>query len=196
MGVVRYDPTVVFAGYRLAVIAVADTGREPPEPAEIVEVGVTILDDGTISQTTTWLVHPQRTITAWAARGHGITNNEVATAPTIDTVADPIRDTIGDRIMVAHRGLHCHDLLAAALPGWSPSLVLDIRRLSALAWPTHSQALGSLTAQARLTVSGTPGRARHDAPATAMLFLAAAKRLNLPPERLFAPAIVLEGQSR
>ena len=88
MSVVRYDPTVVFAGYRFAVIAVADTGREPPEPAEIVEIGVTILDDGTISQTTTWLVHPQRTITAWAARGHGITNNEVATAPSPGTVAE------------------------------------------------------------------------------------------------------------
>ncbi len=87
MGVVRFAPVRVFVGYRLGAIAAPDTGREPPERSEIVEVGVTLLDDGTIDQTSTWPAHPQRTIAAWATQGHRITNNKVATAPASGTVA-------------------------------------------------------------------------------------------------------------
>ena len=196
MGVGKYDPAVVFAGCRLVAVAVADTGREPPEPAEPVEVGLTVLDGGAVGETRTWLVRPGRPVTVWATKAHGITNGDVEQAPAIDQVADQIRQTLGDRIVVAHRGLHCHDLLASVLPGWIPPRVLDVRRLSVLAWPGTSQALGSLTAQTRLRITGTPGRARHDAPATAMLFLAAAKQVNTTVTRLFASATVLERQPR
>ena len=191
MGVGKYDPAEVFAGCRLVAVAVADTGREPPEPAEPVEVGLTVLDGGAVGETQTWLVRPGRPITVWATKAHGITNRDVEQAPAIDQVADQIRQTLGDRIVVAHRGLHCHDLLAGVLPGWTPSRVLDVRRLSVLAWPGTSQ-----TAQTRLRITGTPGRARHDAPATAMLFLAAAKQVNTTVTRLFASATVLERQPR
>ena len=98
MGVVRFDPVGVFAGYRLGAIAVADTGREPPERSEIVETGVTLLDDGTIGQTSTWPAHPQRTIAAWAAwatQGPRITNNEMATVPAPGTV--PASGTVAEQ---------------------------------------------------------------------------------------------------
>ena len=197
MGVGRYDPAEVFAGCRLVAVAVADTGREPPEPAEPVEVGVTVLDGGVVGSNRTWLVRPARPITVWATKAHGITNRDVEQAPDIDSVADQIRAALADRIVVAHRGLHCHDLLASVLPGWTPPRVLDVRRLSVLAWPGTSQALGSLSAQIRLTgVAGSAGRAGHDAPATGMLFLAAARKLHTTVTRLFASATVLEGQPR
>lgn len=196
VGVGKYDPAAVFAGYRLAAVAVADTGREPPESAEPVEIGVTVLDGGVVGSTRTWLVRPTRAITTWATRGHGIRDRDVAQAPVVGEVADQIREAIGERVVVAHRGLHCHDLLAAVLPGWAPPRVLDVRRVSVLAWPAVSQALGSLAAQARLTVPGSLGRAGHDAPATAMLFLAAAKKVNTTVPRLFASATVLESQPR
>lgn len=196
MGVTKYDPAQVFAGYRFAAVAVADSGPEPPEPAEPVEIGVTILDGAVIGETRTWLIHPQRQISPWATRGHGITNDHVASAPGLDAVADRIRATLGDRIVLAHRGRHHRDLLAAALPGWAPPMVLDTRRMAARAWPIHSQALGALVEHTHLTVTGTPGRARHDAPATAMLFLAAATRLGAPAQRLFELANVIEAASR
>lgn len=97
MGVVRFAPVGVVAGYRLGAIAVPDTGREPPERSQIVETGVTLLDDGTIDQTSTRPAPPQRTFAAWAAwatQCHRITNNEVAAAPTPGTVAEQTAPSI------------------------------------------------------------------------------------------------------
>lgn len=191
MGIGRPDLSVVLAGSRFAVVAVADTGGESPE---LVEVGVLGLDDGALGdRPRTWLVRPERAITPGAVRVHGIGNGEVASAPTALAVGEQIRGAIGDRTVIAHRGVHCHALLSAALPGWTPPRVLDVRRLTSLAWPTSSQALGALVATARLTVPGTPGRARHDATATAQVFLAAVRRLNAPIERLADRATVVEG---
>lgn len=181
------------AGYRFAAVAVLDSGREPPE---IVEVGVTEIDGDEIGETRTWLVRPVMAVAPWATRAHGVCDLDVRAAPELAVVAAEIRGAVGDRIVVAHRGLHCHDLLAAGLPGFAPGLVLDLRRLASRAWPrTVSYALGALVQAAGVRPPGVPGRAAYDAAATAMLFLAAVGRLGTPAPELFGCCTVLEGQS-
>lgn len=187
------EVTAQFAGYRLAAVTVADTGREPPEVPEPVEIGVTVLDGAAVGETRAWLVRPNRAITPWATRGHGIGNLEVEQAPPVAAVAEEIRYMLGDRIVVAVRALHFHAMLSAVLLGWSPPRVVDLRRLSVLVWPGTSQALGALEDRARLKAPGPAGRAKHDAMATAALFVAIAARKAWPPERLLAPGTVLCG---
>ncbi|HEX5494515.1 MAG TPA: 3'-5' exonuclease [Mycobacteriales bacterium] len=188
VGAGRQDPAVVLAGLQFTVVAIADTGGDRPE---LVEIGVAVLDSGALDgQPRTWLVRPEQSITRWATRAHGIGDGDVATAPAVRTVADQILTAIGGRPVITHRGMHCHTVLAAALPGWSPPRVLDLRRLATLAWPATSLALGALEATARLTVPGMPGRARHDTAATAGVFLAATRRLNVTAGQLTDRATV------
>lgn len=176
VGVDKYDPTVAFAGHRFAAVAVTDNGQEPPE---LVEVAVVTIDGGVAADTTThWLIRPGRPISAPIIRAYGITNEHVAAAPALPEVAHEILAAVEGRILVAHRGRYCLDLLSAALPGWAPPSTLDMRRLSVRAWPTSSRALGELIRRANLTCSGSLGRADHDARATALLFLELIHRLR------------------
>jgi exodeoxyribonuclease X len=182
------------AGYRFAAVGVCDTGQEVPE---VVEVGVAPIDDGEVGQTRSWLVRPSGPVAPWATRAHGLGTLDVQGAPEIAAVAPEIRTAVGDRIVVAHRGLHCHDLLARAVPGFAPDRVLDLRRLVQRVWPrTVSYALGALAHDAGVRPPGTPGRAGYEAAATALVFLAAARRVNQPAAELFACCTVLEGQLR
>lgn len=171
-----------FAGYRFAAVAITDNGRDHPAP---VEIAVAALDDGVLADTVAhWVIRPTEPITAAVTRACGITNDDVARAPALPEVADEIRAAIGDRILLAHRGRHCLDHLTAALPGWAAPSTLDTRRLSVRVWPTSSRALGVLLHRADITGPGTLGRADHDAPATAHLFLHLARRLRRTAEQV------------
>ncbi|HEX5496904.1 MAG TPA: exonuclease domain-containing protein [Mycobacteriales bacterium] len=194
MGVGKYDPAM-FASHRLVALAVADTGRKVDEPdgvVEPVEVGVTVFDGGRVGATRTWLVRPSRPVTVWATRGHGIDDRTVADAPGLAQVAEQIGEALADRIVVAVRASHGHAMLAPALPDWHPPRLVDLRRLSALVWPWCSQALGAVEIQARVNTPGPLGRARHDAPAVAAVFLALAKRTGWPAERMLRLGTVTE----
>lgn len=186
MGAAEYRAVQLLAGHRFAVVAVADNGREPPEPVEIAVVHV---NGGAVAgPAETWLVRPRRPIASCATRGHGITDEAVETAPDVSVVADAVRDAIDGRILVAHRGEAVAALLRAVLPGWTPPhAVLDVRRLAGRVWPTASRALGALTQVARLDVAGSLGRAGHDALATALLLLTATRIVDTAARRCRQP---------
>lgn len=174
MGAIEYRPAALLAGYRFAVVAVADNGQEPPEP---VEVGVVPIDGGSVSGPhATWLVRPQYPVAEHATRGHGITDAQTRGAPPLCEIAHEISAAIAGRTLVAHRARAVADLLGTAVPGWPASRPLDVRRLSTRVWPTSvSRALGEPARIAGVSVSGSLGRAGHDALATALLFLALAR---------------------
>src|SRR5581483_7718554 len=61
--------------------AVADVEGNGQQPPDLVELAVLPITDGTIGQPVTWLVKPPRPIRYPATRIHGISGEDVASAP-------------------------------------------------------------------------------------------------------------------
>jgi len=161
------------------VVDVEGNGARPPE---LVELAVVPVRRGKIGQARTWLVRPPTPITWQVRRIHGISNEEVAAAPTIEEVAGDIRRTLGGAIPVGH-GVHIDiDVLRRSLPGWEPPPALDTLRLARRAFDLPSYSLGSLVEHLHLAAglpSGTRAhRADYDAIVTARLFVGLATSLT------------------
>ena len=162
------------------VIDVEGNGQRPPD---LVEAACLPINGGVPGQVLTWLVRPPRPITGLVRRIHGISNADVAGAPTTADVAEQIRAALAGRVVIGH---HVHvDLavLGRELDGWTPPAALDTLRLAKATWPgQRSYGLDQLTTLARLRAAQPPSippagvggrhRAGYDATLTAALFLA------------------------
>jgi DNA polymerase III epsilon subunit-like protein len=152
-------------GQRLAVVDVEGNGRQPPE---IVEIAVLPVDDADVRgvDVRTWLVRPEKPISALVTRKvHGINNEDVANCPLWTAVAGEVQDLLTDRALVAH-GAHVeHRVLTEHLPTWQPSLVIDTVRLAKHVWPgLHGgYSLDHLIEHAELDTSGINDQRRHRA---------------------------------
>lgn len=168
------------------VIDVEGNGQRPPD---LIEAACLPIDGGVPGRVRTWLVRPPRPITGLVRRIHGISNADVATAPTTADVAAQIRAALAGRVVIGH---HVHVDLAVLrreLDGWTPPAVLDTLRLARAVWPgLPSYSLDNLTAAARLRPgqpsslppAGIGGRHRagYDTAVTAALFLALARTVT------------------
>lgn len=85
---------------KFAVIDVETTGLSPRSD-RIIEIGVILLDTKlAVERTFDTLVNPQRTIAAQFI--HGISNDDVASAPTFAELAPSIIEMLDERVLVAH----------------------------------------------------------------------------------------------
>ncbi|MGV9823485.1 3'-5' exonuclease [Nocardia xishanensis] len=119
----------------LAVVDVEGNGATPPE---IIEIAILPITTATAQATDirSWLIRPKTPISPIVTRKvHGITNTDVAECPTWPEVAPGVTAVLGDRILVAHNAKVEYKVLAAHLPGWAPSMVLDTLRLAKAVWP-------------------------------------------------------------
>jgi DNA polymerase III epsilon subunit-like protein len=167
--------SAVLEGQRRVVVDVEGNGQQP---AEIVELAVVTIDGGMLSHPQSWLVKPDRPITALVTRKvHGISNADVADAPPFIAIRDQVQALLADAWLVAHNAHIEVDILAPQLPGWSPCGVLDTLRLARALWPGRaSYGLDALIEQERLDLSPVAAtsrrhRAAYDAYATALLLL-------------------------
>jgi DNA polymerase III epsilon subunit-like protein len=120
----------------VVVVDVEGNGRQPPE---IVEIALLDLRPGvpvTIADLRAWLVRPAQPVTGFVtSRVHGISNADVAAAPSWRQVAADIADALAGRVLVAHNAGVERRVLAEHLPGFAPPLVLDTLRLARAVWP-------------------------------------------------------------
>jgi len=129
-------PALSVPGHDLVVVDVEGNGQQPPEVIEIAVLPLTRGQDTTPADLRTWLVHPTRPITGLVTgKVHGISNDDVATAPRWPEVADDITAALGRRAVVAHNASVERRVLAAHLPDWQPPLWLDTLRLAKAVWP-------------------------------------------------------------
>jgi len=178
-------------GKRITVVDVEGNGGQPPE---IIEIAVLTID-GEVSgeKLRTWLVRPRQPIAELVTRKvHGITNADVADAPTWPQVADDVAGALTDRILVAHHASVEHRVLSAHLPTWRPALILDTLRLAKHVWPDlPSYSLDRLIVHAALdhsTVASQYHRADWDTWMTAQLLLTLVEHGNLDWPRLVTVA--------
>jgi len=85
------------------VVDLETTGLSPAEGAEILELGVLLVDPGAGSFTTlTTLLHPAGPIPPAVKRLTGIDDRDVLEAPTLEEVAPGFRGALAGRVLVAH----------------------------------------------------------------------------------------------
>lgn len=159
---------------RYAVIDVEGNGHQPPD---LVELAVVPIVGGEIGEAQSWLVKPEQPIRFFATRIHGITNQQLADAPTFNAIENDVRLALNSAdVVVAHNAHVDVGLMSRKLPNWRPTEVFDTLKLAKRFKPDQmSYKLGSLV-EAFSLAEGLPGglsphRATYDALVAARLFV-------------------------
>jgi ATP-dependent DNA helicase DinG len=89
----------------VAVVDLETTGLPTSRSAEILEIGILLLDpdESTIGVAST-LLRPRHGVPPAVSRLTGLVDQDVRTKPTLSMVRDEVRDLLGDRVLVAHQG--------------------------------------------------------------------------------------------
>jgi exodeoxyribonuclease X len=161
--------------------AVADVEGNGQQPPDLVELAVLPITDGTIGEPVTWLVKPPRPIKYFAARIHGISGKDVASAPAFADIKHDVRQALGGRALVAHNAHVDMGVLERELGEWGCPEVFDTLKLAKRLLPGQpSYKLGALVKALSLDDEMPPGlvphRATYDALVTARLFVRLATR--------------------
>ncbi len=85
----------------IALLDVETTGRDPAND-RVIEVGIVIGRAGEVVQRYNWLLNPGMPIPQEARDVHGITDDQVANAPTFESVAHEIAEALRGRIPAAY----------------------------------------------------------------------------------------------
>jgi exodeoxyribonuclease X len=161
--------------------AVADVEGNGQQPPDLVELAVLPITDGTIGEPVAWLVKPPRPIKAFATRIHGISAEDVASAPAFADIRHEVRQALGGRVLVAHNAHVDTGVLGRELGEWEYPEVFDTLKLARRLLPGQpSYKLGALVKALSLDgemPSGlVPHRAAYDVLVTARLFVRLATR--------------------
>ncbi|MEU2585316.1 3'-5' exonuclease [Streptomyces avermitilis] len=161
----------------LLVVDVEGNGANPPD---LVEVAALPVRDGRPDKSTAkaWLTRPNRPVTSFATRVHGLSNNDLADKPAWAEIADQVHAFMGTAWICAHNAHTDYRVLSAHLPGWKPAGVLDTLRLARATFPKLSgYSLDDLITHVDPDLSEAPAqrhRATFDAFATAQILTAMA----------------------
>jgi DNA polymerase III epsilon subunit-like protein len=170
---------VPWTGADYVVIDVEGNGAQPPE---MVELAVVPFRGGVIGDVQTWLVLPPTPITWHARQIHGISNDDVAGAPSFDDIVPDVLGALGDAIPVGHAVHNDLAVLRRVLPGWDPPFAVDTLRLARHVLDLPSCGLGALVEHYDLGVGLPAGmrahRADYDALVTSKLLIELATTLN------------------
>jgi exodeoxyribonuclease X len=158
---------------RYAVADVEGNGQQPPD---LVELAVVPIVGGEIGEPASWLVKPDRPIKYFATRIHGLTNEDVTSAPGFETIAGEVRAALGVPALVAHNAHVDVGVLQRHLPGWDVPEVFDTLKLAKRLLPGQpgyrlGMLVGALDLAAGLPGDLAPHRATYDALVTARLFV-------------------------
>ena len=161
--------------------AVADVEGNGQQPPDLVELAVLPITDGTIGEPVTWLVKPPRPIKYFATRIHGISGEDVASAPSFADIKHEVRQAFAGRVLVAHNAHVDMGVLRRELGEWESPEVFDTLKLARRLLPGQpSYKLGALVEALSLDggmpVGLVPHRAAYDVLVTARLFVRLATR--------------------
>lgn len=156
-----------------AVVDVEGNGQQPPE---LVELAIVPITGGVIGEPRNWLVKPERSITHFATRIHGITNDLAAGQPGFAAIAEEVQTSLHMSVLVAHNAHVDIGVLTRCLPGWDVPEVFDTLKLARRLLPNQSGYKLGMLVRALDLDSGLPDdlvphRAAYDALVAARLFV-------------------------
>ena len=170
---------------KYVVIDLETTGHAAAAKDKIIEVGMVIIQDDKIVDEYTTFLHPEQTIPPFISNLTGITDEDVAEAPTFTACADHIVDLFKDSYLIAHNVPFDLGFLNAELkasgrkPLSNPSI--DTVELARILYPdAPGYKLGQLAAYLEIE-HDDPHRALSDAFVTAKLFIMLKKKLHTLP---------------
>jgi DNA polymerase III subunit epsilon len=157
-------------------IDVEGNGGQPPEIIELAIAPIVDLQLG--ARRWEWRVQPKEPIAPSATRIHGITDDDVVDAPSIEDIAPDIMTWTDKRRIIGHNVRVELEIISRSIPDWKPSMAVDTLRLAKTIRPglasygleSLGQATGLAAEAERLT-----GRRHHsalfDTVLTALLFI-------------------------
>ncbi|WP_405575367.1 3'-5' exonuclease [Streptomyces sp. NBC_01167] len=175
-------------------LLVADIEGNGNNPPDLVEVAVFPVRDGQADKTTAgaWRTKPNRPVTPFAARVHGLTNQVLEGKPGWEEIRDEVHTMLGTAWIAAHNAHVDYRVLSAHLPKWQPAGVIDTLRLAKATYPDlPKHSLDALIEHVAPDLREAPAqrhRATFDAYATAQLLIAMADRYETW-EHLVAAAV-------
>ena len=166
---------------RYVVVDVEGSGGIPPE---LVEVGWVPIVGGAIGEPASFLVRPPQPITPMATRIHGISNADVADAPTAAEIADQVLAAIDGAALVAHAAHIDLDVLRRTYGRLGYTDVFDTLKLARRLLPGQvnhrlGTLAGALDLAAGLSDGLVPHRVTWDVLVTARLFVHMAGLVSL-----------------
>lgn len=84
------------------VVDLETTGLDPNEGCEIIEIGITEINNEIIGRNYSRLIKPKKSISSFITNLTGITNEMVKNEEDIETVLPKFRKYIGDKTIIAH----------------------------------------------------------------------------------------------
>ncbi|OSI32785.1 3'-5' exonuclease [Bradyrhizobium canariense] len=110
------------------VVDVEGSGGSPPE---IVELAMLEVKDLALTDNKRhWFIRPDRGIQPSATRIHGLTDDDVADAPSIEDIADDVLMWIGEPPIVGHNVKIEVEILKRSMPDWTPRAAFDTLTLA------------------------------------------------------------------
>ncbi|WP_258038741.1 exonuclease domain-containing protein [Streptomyces sp. SM12] len=144
------------------------------------------------------LTKPQRPVTPFAARVHGLTNQVLDDKPGWEEIKGAVHRLLGTAWIAAYHAHVDYRVMSAHLPQWRPAAVIDTLRLAKATYPgLPTYSLDALIEHASLDLAEAPGQrhcATFDAYATTQLLITMAGRceswdqLVASPSRPASPA--------
>ncbi len=167
---------------RYAVVDIETTGPSFKEGDKIIQIGLVQLSDQGIEAEYSWDVQPGQKIPPRIVDLTGITDRQLAQAPTLREIADDFLDKLGDRILVAHNINFDYKFLSRSLEklGYPPlsNEGIDTVELIRLLYPCdQSYKLGDFAEKHGIDLVHAH-TALDDARATAQLLLLIQERIK------------------
>lgn len=118
----------LFGGKPVYSLDVEGDGNRPPSVVELALIPIT--GWGELGRNMHWLFRPPQPISEFASRIHGITDADVAGAPSFDDVADDLADLLENTVLIGHNVKVDLDALGRGVDGLRPRRVIDTLRLA------------------------------------------------------------------
>ncbi|MRG88274.1 ATP-dependent DNA helicase DinG [Salinibacillus xinjiangensis] len=174
---------------KFAVVDLETTGQAPTKGAQIIEVGIVIVEDGTIKEKYATYVNPNQEIPTFISNLTGITFQEVEHAPSFHEVAEHIKALCEGAYFVAHHvqfdlGFLNESLMAVGLSPLHEKVIDTVELARILAPRSPGYKLAQIAEYFEINHQH-PHRALSDAYVTAEILLKLLnKAKNLPIEVL------------
>jgi DNA polymerase III epsilon subunit family exonuclease len=168
---------------RFAAIDVESTNGSRDDQ-RIMEIGVTIVEDGRVVAEWSSLVNPDRRIPYWVQQLTGLNDSAVSAAPRFADIAPRVLELLDDAILVAHHARFDVACVNGEISRWSGRrltnpYVCTVELSRHLLPGCSNYRLETLSEQLRLTHE-RPHRAGSDARATAELFCHLLRTVEAP----------------